>query len=75
MITETMQASTFKARCLSVLDQVAATHREVVITKHGRAIARVVPMEPAPTTMGSVTLLADDDESFFSTGELWDAEA
>ncbi len=74
MSPETMQASTFKARCLAVLDEVAATHREIVITKHGRAIARLVPIEPAPTTLGSVTLLADDDESFFSTGEAWDAE-
>jgi prevent-host-death family protein len=75
MAVETMQASTFKARCLAVLDEVAATHREVVITKHGKPIARLVPIENAPTTMGSVTLLADDDEAYFSTGENWDAEA
>ena len=75
MTVETMQASTFKARCLAVLDDVAATHREIVITKHGRPIARLVPIVSAPTTMGSVTLLAADDEAYFSTGEEWDADA
>ena len=69
-----MQASMFKARCLAVLDEVAANHLEVVITKHGRPIARLVPIEQARSTMGSVTLLADDDELFFSTGEVWDVE-
>jgi len=24
--------------------------------------------------MGSVTLVAEDDEDYFSTGEVWDAE-
>lgn len=48
----------------------------VVVTKHGKPVAKVVPIEePAgATTMGSVRLLADDDESYFSTGEAWAAE-
>lgn len=69
----TVQASTFKARCLALLDQVAATHQTIVVTKHGRPIAKVVPLDAAPPTMGSVTLVADDDEDYFSTGEQWDA--
>jgi hypothetical protein len=35
----------------------------------GRPIARLVPIEQVATTMGSITLLADDDEAYFSTGE------
>ncbi len=69
----TVQASTFKARCLALLDEVAATHQTIVVTKHGRPIAKVVPLDEAPATLGSVTLLADDDEDYFSTGEQWDA--
>lgn len=69
----TVQASTFKARCLALLDQVAATHQTIVVTKHGRPIAKVVPLDAAPPTMGSVMLVADDDEDYFSTGERWDA--
>ncbi|MGQ0575909.1 MAG: type II toxin-antitoxin system Phd/YefM family antitoxin [Pseudonocardia sp.] len=69
-----MQASEFKARCLAVLDEVATTHTEIVVTKHGRPVARLVPIQRSAPTEGSVTLLVDDDELYFSTGESWDAE-
>jgi prevent-host-death family protein len=71
---KTMQASSFKARCLAVLDEVERTHSSVVITKHGRAVARLVPMEDERPTMGSVTLLTDRDDELFSTGEAWDVD-
>ena len=37
-------AGQFKARCLSLLDEVAKTHETVVITKYGRPVAQVVPV-------------------------------
>jgi prevent-host-death family protein len=74
MADQTIQASTFKAQCLHLLDEVAATRRSVVITKHGKPLARLVAFEPDAATMGSVTLLADDDAAYFSTDEAWDAE-
>ena len=73
MADVSMQASSFKAQCLAVLDEVERTHRPVVITKHGRAIARLVPIGAATPTMGSVTLIADTDDEFFSTDEPWNA--
>lgn len=69
-----MQASSFKARCLAVLDEVERTHSSVVITKHGRAVARLVPIENERPTLGSVTLLTDSDDDLFSTGQAWDAD-
>jgi prevent-host-death family protein len=75
MAGQTMQASEFKARCLAVLDEVARTRQEVVVTKHGVPVARLVPIAEPPSTDGSVTLLSDDDELYFSTGEAWDADA
>ncbi|MBA2414475.1 MAG: type II toxin-antitoxin system Phd/YefM family antitoxin [Geodermatophilaceae bacterium] len=74
MIEVTVQASTFKARCLALLDEVARSRTTVLVTKHGKPVARLVPIdnEVAPT-QGSVTLLEDDDELFFSTGERWNA--
>lgn len=70
-----VQASVFKARCLSLIDEVARTRESIVVTKHGKAVARLVPMDHEPlSTAGSVTLLADEDEPFFSTGEAWGAE-
>lgn len=67
-------ASEFKQRCLALLDQVAETKVTYVVTKHGKPVARVVPVDrsPARTTMGSVTLIAEDDEAYFSTGVVFD---
>ncbi|MEO7361863.1 MAG: type II toxin-antitoxin system Phd/YefM family antitoxin [Gemmatimonadaceae bacterium] len=39
-----ISASEFKARCLELMDEVNATRAELVITKHGAAVARLVPM-------------------------------
>lgn len=47
-------AGEFKARCLAILDDVAETGEEVVVTKRGRAVARVVPVEPARPLEGSI---------------------
>lgn len=34
-------ASAFKATCLELMDDIARTGREVVVTKHGRPVVRV----------------------------------
>lgn len=39
-----ISASEFKARCLELMDEVSSTRAELVITKHGSAVARLVPM-------------------------------
>jgi prevent-host-death family protein len=36
--------SDFKAKCLGILDQVASKGDVLIITKHGRPIARVTPI-------------------------------
>jgi len=71
----TIMASAFKARCLALLDQVAVDHVPLVITKRGRAIARLVPMDDVATgrsTEGSVHLVAEDDAAYFTTDERWE---
>lgn len=42
-----MRAGDFKAKCLAVLDEVASSRREVIITKRGKPVARLLPLEPA----------------------------
>lgn len=44
MSKKAIAAGAFKQTCLAVLDQVAATGGEVVVTKRGRPVARVVPV-------------------------------
>lgn len=67
-------ASRLKAELLGVLDDVAVTGRPVVVTKHGRAVARVVPMTGPPALAGSVTFNVGDDELLAPIGDGWDAE-
>ena len=38
-------AGEFKAKCLGLLDEVEKTRKEIVITKRGRPVARVVPID------------------------------
>ena len=40
----TISATEFKAKCLSILEQLDS--RGVVVTKHGRPLARVLPARP-----------------------------
>ena len=38
-------AAEFKATCLELMDKVKATGAEYVITKHGKPVAKLVPVE------------------------------
>jgi len=38
-----MAAGSFKAHCLAVMDEVQAKRETVVITKHGKPVAKLVP--------------------------------
>ena len=37
-------AGPFKTNCLAVMDEVQAKHETVVITKHGKPVAKLVPV-------------------------------
>ncbi len=58
-------AGEFKARCLQLMDEVEETGREVVITKRGRPVAKLVPVAEAAVRdvfgcmRGSVTVVGD----------------
>lgn len=41
-----INASKFKAKCLELLDEVAAGRGEIVITRNGKPVSRLVPVEP-----------------------------
>ncbi len=47
-MTETLQipAGEFKAKCLKLMDQVRESGQEIVITKRGKPVAKLVPLEP-----------------------------
>jgi prevent-host-death family protein len=73
-VAKTITATRFKAECLGLLDEVAATGAELIVTKHGRAVVRVVPAGPVDSLEGSVRQLVDDAELIAPIGGAWDAE-
>ena len=40
-----MRASLFKARCLRVMNDIQATGEPVIVTKRGKPVVKVVPVE------------------------------
>ncbi len=56
MVMKEVAVSEFKAKCLSLLDQVQKTRKPLLITRFGKPIAEVVPHSPAPPAdwMGSM---------------------
>jgi prevent-host-death family protein len=54
-------AGQLKARCLELLDRVARTGEEVIITKRGKPVAKIIAIKPAdqPSLVGSVKTRGD----------------
>jgi prevent-host-death family protein len=77
MAERTIKAGEFKAKCLSLLDEVAANGEAIIITKRGRPVARVIPAAPPqPKTspigfMKGLLDLADPKDVLLSA---WDDE-
>ena len=42
---QTIAAGAFKAKCLAIMDEVRAKREPVTITKNGKPVARLVPIE------------------------------
>lgn len=61
----TMGAGEFKTHCLRLMDEVAEKHTEIVITKYGQPVAKLVPAEDQVADSfgaleGTVRYLNDD---------------
>lgn len=75
----TINASEFKAKCLAILDEVAATGEELTILKRGRPVARLTaPLgeresHPQDELRGTVVFHGDVVEPALPA-EAWDAE-
>ena len=76
---QTINASQFKARCLALLDEVAATGETITVLKRGKPVAQLVPPAPAAARypqdelLGTVTLKGDVIEPVLPA-QSWDAE-
>ena len=59
-----MSATEFRAKCLGLIDEVAETGRDIVITKRGKPVARLVPYRRKPKSLfgmgrGRIEILGD----------------
>lgn len=58
-------AGEFKAKCLKLMEEVARTREPVIVTKRGKPIAKLVPIEDKPRQKlfgcmaGTVTIHGD----------------
>ena len=70
-------AAVFKATCLDLLDQVHDRRARFVITKRGKPVAKLVPVDPPGRTAlygymkGALTIHGD---IVGPTGEVWSAD-
>jgi prevent-host-death family protein len=70
----TIGAAKFKEQCLAILDELDA--EGIVITKHGRPVARLIPYEQEPARLiGSLKGRLAVKGDVMSTGLAWDADA
>ena len=80
----TIKASEFKAKCLKLMDEVAASGKEIIVTKNGRPVSRLVPYREKPKSLfgidrGRIEILGDiieplDVEWEAGTGKTWDGD-
>jgi prevent-host-death family protein len=75
MSTRTVSASQFKTKCLAMLDEVAATGEEIIVTKRGRPVARVSATTEPETLLGSVTFNVSEDDLIEPLDIEWNALA
>jgi len=67
----TAAAAQFKQRCLSILDHLPP--EGIVVTKHGRPVARVLPAEAtSATSIGALRGKLRIKGEILSTGSKWD---
>ncbi len=61
---KTIAAGVFKAKCLAIMDEVQARKTTVVITKNGKPVAQLVPVEEVEDSLfgfyaGKLAISAD----------------
>jgi len=76
VMTQQVPAGVFKAKCLGLLEEVRQTRKEIIITKRGKPVARLVPVENPDSQWfgrmkGTIKICGN---IVAPTGAVWDAE-
>ncbi|MBA3915188.1 MAG: type II toxin-antitoxin system Phd/YefM family antitoxin [Acidobacteriales bacterium] len=71
-------AAQFKAHCLTLMDQVQEKREPILITKRGKPIAKIVPVDTGDDKflgrLRGVLRITGDIESPVDSPEAWDVE-
>lgn len=72
---QTIKASEFKARCLKLMDEVQKSGEEIIVTKNGKPVSKLVPYRVRARTLLGLhrDRISSGDEDILSTGDGWDA--
>jgi prevent-host-death family protein len=74
---KSISAATFKTHCLSIMEDVRVTRHPVLITKRGRAVAKLVPVDIGPDDfigrLEGVIRIVGDVETPVEPAESWEA--
>ena len=75
--SRTVKATEFKAKCLKLMDEVAESGEEIVITKNGKPVAKLTPYRERPKSpfglnRGRYEIHGDLDDALLDVE--WDAE-
>jgi prevent-host-death family protein len=75
-VVKTIIGSEFKAKCLKIMDEVAASGGEVVVTKNGAPVGKFVPYQRKPKTLRGPHsgLVEVGDDLVEPTGETWEVD-
>jgi prevent-host-death family protein len=74
-MSRTITATRFKTECLALLDEVAEAGDSLVVTKRGKPVAVVGPVQEPESLRGSVKFNVSDEELLAPLPERWDADA
>jgi prevent-host-death family protein len=71
-------AGEFKAKCLKMMDDVQKRHMRITVTKHGKPVVDVVPVD-TPSRKGAFGILAGtatiNGDIVGPLNEAWEADA
>jgi prevent-host-death family protein len=64
VMSEKLPAGEFKAKCLQVIDEVQRLRMQVIITKRGKPVAKLVPLDEQPESFigsmkGTMEIIGD----------------
>jgi len=75
-VMRTIKASEFKAKCLHLMDVVNETNEEIIITKNGKPVSRLLPYKKNVKSLFGLDSanIRSHDDLIEPTNERWDVE-